>query len=544
MKRSIGILLALVMAAGCTRVGTGGGAGGRANATTIPHTLRYATAEDLVGLNPLLNTQGTLQYMSSLVMAWLIKWDRNNRPLPELATVVPTKANGGISADGKTITYHLRKGVVWSDGAPFNADDVVFTEKQVLNPANNVVSTQGWDLITKLDEPDKYTVIFHLKKPYAPFLPTFFSSAGANPCVLPKHILNGLPNINKAPYNSLPVGIGPFKYAEWQRGDHVTLVPNPRYFRGLPKLQKIIFKLIPSRDTVFAELQSGELDLWYPVPGLYMSRFGELGSGVAKLVQPSYFYNHIDFNVQSPKLQELAVRQALRYATDRRTMWQKVDHRSGVLQESPLAEAAPYHVPNIPFNEYDLAKANALLDGAGWKRGPDGIRRKNGVELVLDVATSTGSQDADEKIEIMRSSWKQIGVGMNVQHYLSSLLFAPYQDHGIIYSGKFDVVFFAWQLDPIGDMSILYACDQIPPNGQNDSRWCNREATDAMYQARVLYSFEERQPYEDKVIDLLVHDVPTIVMKVNDDNFIFNKDLKNFHPNQVSQFDDFMNVDI
>ncbi|MBD5655312.1 MAG: peptide ABC transporter substrate-binding protein, partial [Candidatus Eremiobacteraeota bacterium] len=103
-------------------------------------------------------------------MAWLIKTDAGgNATVPELATVVPSLTNGGISKDGKTITWHLRHGVKWSDGAPFDADDVVFTTKQVLNPANNVVSLDGWDLITKIEETDKYTVVYRLKKPYSSF---------------------------------------------------------------------------------------------------------------------------------------------------------------------------------------------------------------------------------------------------------------------------------------------------------------------------------------------------------------------------------------
>src|SRR5580693_2364904 len=92
--------------------------------------------------------------------AYLIKWDEHNNPYPELATQVPTQANGGVSKDGLTITYHLRKGVRWSDGAPFDADDVVFSTNVVLNPATNEVGRLGWDQIAKVDEPDKFTVVF------------------------------------------------------------------------------------------------------------------------------------------------------------------------------------------------------------------------------------------------------------------------------------------------------------------------------------------------------------------------------------------------
>jgi peptide/nickel transport system substrate-binding protein len=320
-------------------------------------------------------------------------------------------------------------------------------------------------------------------------------------------------------------------------------VPNPSYFGAKPKLQKIVFKLIPNRDTVFSQLQTGELDMWYPVPGSYFAKAGTV-PGITYIRQPSYYFNHYDFNLTSPKLKEVAVRQALRFAVDRATLREKIGHGLGILQESPISPAAPYAVKGIPNVPYDVNKANALLDGAGWVRGADGIRAKNGVKLNLDLATSTGSQDVDQQIELIRNNWKQIGVSLDVHHYMSSLLFAPYQDKGIIYGGTFDVVFFAWGLDPIGDLSNLYACDQIPPNGQNDLHWCNKKADAAMAKARTLYSYQERQPYEDIAVKELVNDAPTVVSTVREDVWMFNKDLKNFHPNQVSPFDNMTDVDI
>src|SRR5580704_9391919 len=174
--RTIASILLIFALAACTKVGTTGseGAGGGQHPYTIAHELRYATAEDIVGLNPHLGTQTVVSYLAQLTMAWLLRTGPHNEPVPELATEVPSKENGGISRDGLTITYHLRKGVVWSDGVPFTADDVVFSTNVVLNPANNEISRTGWDLITKIDEPDKYTVVYHLMRPYAGYDYTYF----------------------------------------------------------------------------------------------------------------------------------------------------------------------------------------------------------------------------------------------------------------------------------------------------------------------------------------------------------------------------------
>ena len=146
----------------------------------------------------------------------------------------------------------------WSDGVPFDGDDVVWSTNAVNNQANNEIGRDGWDLITKIDEPDKFTVVYHLSKPYSAFLPTFFGSAGANPCILPKHLLASLPNFNNADYNSKPVGIGPFRYVRWARGDRVELEPNPFYWRGKPKLQHITYRFIPDRNTLLTQMQTGE----------------------------------------------------------------------------------------------------------------------------------------------------------------------------------------------------------------------------------------------------------------------------------------------
>ena len=213
MKRPIATLFVFAFVStalgACTKIGTSS-VPGRRHSYTTPHVLRFSTATDIEHLVTLESASAYEMYLAAMCNAWLIKTDAGgNATVPELITEIPTQRNGGISKDGKTITWHLRHNVKWSDGAPFDADDVIFSTKQVLNPANNVESTDGWDLIAKMDEPDKYTVVYHLKKPYSSFAVTFFSTGGANPSVLPQHLLKGYPNLNNVPYNSLPVGTGP-----------------------------------------------------------------------------------------------------------------------------------------------------------------------------------------------------------------------------------------------------------------------------------------------------------------------------------------------
>ena len=545
LHRALALATALLTAIGCTKVGTGPstGDGGGRHPYTHPHELRYSVATDIQGLNPLIEASGYEMYLAQLCMAYLIKTDAHgDATVPELITEVPSQKNGGISADGKTITWHIRHGVKWSDGVAFDADDVVFTTNQVNNPKNNVVSRDGWDQIAKIDEPDKYTVVYHLKKPYSSFAVTFFSTGGANPAVLPQHLLKGLPDLNKVPYNSLPVGIGPFKYEAWKRGDSVVMARDPLYFRGQTKLDRIVFKIIPDRNTTLEQLRTHELDMWLPLSPHFYPQATAI-AGIKGISQPSYFFDHLDFNLTHPVLQDVAVRRALRYAIDRKLINDKVQNGLYVLSESPITPASKFDA-KLPLVPYDIAKANALLDGAGWKRGPDGIRAKNGTRLSITFASSSGSPDTDTIIELIRSSWKQLGVDFQVKRYLSSEFFAPVADGGIIYSGKFDVVFFAWGSDPNEDISNLYACYRFPPDGQNDPRWCDKSATAAMDRAKTTYDQAKRVPDLTFVQKAVYDQVPTIVIDARKDLYAYNDDLKNWRPNPISPFDDMLNVDI
>ena len=229
---------------------------------SIPGTLRYADIEEPISFNPLLRTIAVATDMDMFIFGFFYNFDDKMRFVPELATVVPTLENGGISKDGLTITYHLRRGVKWHDGAPFTSHDVVFTVHAILNPDNNLSLRTGWDQIGSVEALDDHTVRFHLKRIYAPAISTYFAEGGLYP-VLPAHLLEKYPNINQVPFNSDPIGTGPFKFVKWVHGDRVELAANPDYWRGPPKLKRIIYKVIPNDVTILNQLRTHEIDAWF-----------------------------------------------------------------------------------------------------------------------------------------------------------------------------------------------------------------------------------------------------------------------------------------
>jgi peptide/nickel transport system substrate-binding protein len=225
-------------------------------------------------------------------------------------------------------------------------------------------------------------------------------------------------------------------------------------------------------------------------------------------------------------------------------MRDKIGRGIGILQDGVISPMNPAHNPDLGFTAYDPKAAAALLESAGWKLGPDGVRVKDGIRLALEFATSVGTPDVDAANELIRTWWKAIGVELTFKHYPAPLMFAPYAQGGIIYGGRFDVVSFRWGGDPLGDLSNLYECKQRPPNGQNDPRYCNKQADALMERFKETYDEDGRRPIGYKIQAILARDVPVFVTTIAEDIYAYNTDLRGFHPNQLSAFDDFMNVDI
>ncbi|MGA8533417.1 MAG: peptide ABC transporter substrate-binding protein [Candidatus Tumulicola sp.] len=516
--------------------------GGAPAAKTHSLTIADGTG-DVPTLNPHLFTETTLGYIAELSQAYLVKYDPQNQPYPELVTQIPLQSNGGISKDGKTITWHLRRGVRWSDGAPFNADDVIFSTKTVLNPANNEVGRDGWNLIEKMDEPDKYTVVYHLRKPYSPYIPSFFGSAGANPDLLPKHLLQNYANINQVPYNSKPVGIGPFRIVAWHRGDNIELEANPYYFRGEPKIKHIIYKLIPSFETLTTLMQTGEVELWPALSSAYIDRLLAIPN-LKTDVKTSAFYTHLDFNVTRPLVSDLRVREAIRYAINRPELVQKINHGHAVVQDSVMPAVNPLAPKDFPVVAYDPAKAVQLLEDAGWKVGPGGIRVKNGRRLSLEFPYYTGSVSADNVVEFIRQALRAVGVDIQTRKFAPAMFFAAYQQNGIVYGGKWDMTFFSWQALPIADISNNWECNQIPPNGQNVTHFCNKDLDTMLEEVKATYDPARQRTLLAGELKIIADNVPTIVLSVPQVGFAHSPNLTGFDPGAWTPFDNMLNADI
>lgn len=534
MRRAVGAALTLLLAAAlpaCTKTQTAGTTGGL-HSFTQADTLRVALYQSPNTLNPILGTSTAEAMLESLVFDPLVTVNPHGDDVPVLAAEVPTVANGGVSKDGKTVTYKLRKNVKWHDGAPFTSDDVKFSWQAIMNNDNKVVSRHGYDDVASVDTPDRYTVVFHLKKAFAPFVDTVFGESDQPYRIIPKHLLAKYPNLNAVPFNSEPVGTGPYKFAKWIRGDRLEYVANPDYFLGAPKIKNQVWKIILDSNTQIAQMKSHEVD-W--VPELNGQQYRDLRdqSDVTIAQNESPQYEGIAFNLTHPPLDDLTVRQALVYGIDAKKIMDSTQFGAATLATADIPSYSWAYNSALKPYPYDPAKANALLDGAGWKMGANGIRVKNGQPLSLQFIVAQGSSSSQAISTLVQAQLKQIGVDTQIKGYTYAQLYATASMGGILNGGKFDLSIYAWVYGSDPDDSSSVTCAMFPPNGNNIFHYCNKEVDAAENDAMIHPDRATRKAAYAKTQALIAHDLPEDFLFYRKQLHAINPDLKGFAPNGV-----------
>jgi peptide/nickel transport system substrate-binding protein len=191
---------------------------------------------------------------AKLVQRGLLFYDENDEFTGELALDVPSLTNGGISADGKSITYSLREGVTWHDGAPVTAADVKFTWEAVMDPKNTVISRYGYNQIESVETPDDYTVVVNFTEAFAPWQILFDA-------ILPQHLLADTEDICQSDFSRAPIGFGPLKFVQWEPGDFIIWEANPDFYLGAPKIDRFILRFVPSTEAVLNTIRAGDAEI-------------------------------------------------------------------------------------------------------------------------------------------------------------------------------------------------------------------------------------------------------------------------------------------
>jgi peptide/nickel transport system substrate-binding protein len=290
-------------------------------------------------------------------------------------------------------------------------------------------------------------------------------------------------------------------------------------------------------------MQTGDVELWPQVTPNYIYRVKQIPK-VQTEVQPGVDYAHLDFNVTRPLVSDRRVRRAVRYAIDRRQMVAKINHGYAVLQESTIGSMLPFAPKGIPFIERNPDKARKLLEEAGWKLGPDGIRVKDGKRLSLQFPYFTGSAASDDIVELIREELRAVGIEIQTRKYAPAMFFAPYQNGGIVYGSKWDMTFFTWVGQPAADISNQMECNQIPPNGQNVLHYCNKKLDALLEEVKGTYDLRKQAELLAQEERIIVADTPTIVLYLLDVGYAHSPNLTGYNPGVFTPFDDMQNVDI
>ena len=457
--------------------------------------------------------------------------------IPMLATEVPTLADGGISADGKTITYHLRSDVRWQDGVPFTSRDVKFTWQAIMNDANNVNSRNGYERVAAVDTPNATTVVFRLKAKYAPFVDTVFMESDNPYCILPAHLLAAYHDLNRVPFNDRPIGTGPFKVVQWVHGDHIELVANDDYFRGKPHLRRIVVRDIPDENTSINALRTHDVDWIFEASPDTVNELRPLdAAGTIKLdlVDAPTTYR-VYMNTTRPALHDVRVRQAIAYAIDKKLLVDRLTGGTAKVGTADQPPFSPYYEPDVQIYTVDVPKAKALLRSAGYTFGPDGMAVKNGRPLTLQVSYNIENVTRRAIAVQMQAELRAVGIDAPLKSYPANLMFATYGQGGILTNAKYDLNISGWTAGFDPDDYSLYGCDQFPPQGTNYTRYCSPDMQRLQAAALGSYDEETRRKAYSGIQKLLARDVPDI------DLFYFrflqpiNPAFKNFAPNPMNE---------
>ncbi len=398
----------------------------------------FPTSLSLIG-----KTDTNSEIIARLVTDSLVQYDATLAPRPRLAE------SWDLAADGREVTFHLRKGVLWHDGTEVTASDVVFTVRKVREPATEARSAIGqFESVESIEAPDPATVRVRFKEPCADPLDPFTLP------IVPEHVAGKDPDILTGRFAEHPVGCGPFRFVRAVPGREIVLEANPAYWDGAPSLRRITFTVLPDERTAYGALLRGDLDLLGVTPDVF--RDAATNPQAARLRRFHYFmmstwYVGWNGDGSNPFFTDPSVRRAIVLALDRPAFI------GAVLGGLARPAVGTYHPDSAWANRslepwaYDPAEAARLLDAAGWRMRPGGTRARDGVPFSFTLTVPAGSQEITDRIAAwFQESVRKIGVEVSIE----KLEWRTFLDRRR--AGKFDAVMARLNLSPSPDQFELY----------------------------------------------------------------------------------------
>ena len=483
--------------------------------SSSPLVYRIGLQSDVDNMNPF-STYNTIPWECFRVGYNFLTWyDADYKPAPDLADPVPTVENGGVTDSGRVWTFHIRPNVKWSDGVPLTARDVAYTYNRILRQKLSMYLSY-FTGVTKVEAPDDQTVVITSKRPNAVMTALYVP-------ILPEHIWSKVPDPKVESYANVPmVSSGPFQVTEVKIGKYVKMERNPHYQDGFgaePTVDEVLFEIYQTQDSLVADYKAGNLDAAIELdPGFYRSLKGVPGS--TSVAAPGLGFHELGFNCwNSPKskgnplLRDVRIRQAVNWAIDKQAIAAiAMDGLApaGTSLLSPVDTFFHWNVPPAEQYSYDPAKAKQILDDAGYKMGPNGVRvAPNGKPLKFRLAALNEYPMDITAAKKISAYLKDVGIGITLQVMDENAFTNANYDNA-----DDDLYIWSWtaDIDP-GYILSVFTTDQIL--NSSDSEYAN-PVYDKLYTAQAQAVIPaERKRIIDQMQQILYRDSPYSILWYN-----------------------------
>jgi peptide/nickel transport system substrate-binding protein len=429
--------------------------------------------------------------LGPLTQGYLFLVDDRGELVPDRALALPTRANGGISPDGRTITYRIRTGR-WSDGVPFDARDVGFTIDALRNPHTAVPDTSAVADVAGWSAPRPDRLVVRLRQPSAPFIASFLTLGANDPfAILPRHIAARYASLNQSSLDTNPVGLGPFRLLQWKRGERLSFVRNPYYWRGPAASPRIDVAIVPDAQTRLLLVRTGQIDLT-EVTGFGVDVARKIPN--TRLVsRTTNVVDYVQFNLHTPALQDVRVRRAMVMAINRAKLASAIYR--GTLVPSDTVQLDERYRPTQRLPAYDPEAAASVLR-------PE--------HLTVDLAIAGNWRNSANAAVQIASQLEAAGVTVHIRSYTEAEFWGAKDRGGILESAKYDLALTSWSpaLDP--DRSYLFGCAAKPPGGGNSMFFCDRAYDRDEVAGAHEYDPKRRNQYYRDAANRLETEVPIL----------------------------------
>lgn len=467
-------------------------------------------------LIPMLAGDSSSHEIAGLVFNGLVKYDTDLSVIGDLAQ------SWDISEDGLVITFHLRQGVKWTDGAEFTADDVMYGYRTIIDERTPTAYSEDFRQVRKAEVVDKYTFRVSYEKPFAPALTSW-----GNLVVLPRHLLEGK-DITKSPFTRKPVGLGPYKLDQWVPGQQLMLDSNRDYFEGRPYIDRYVYRVIPDSATMFLELRAGGIDLMGLTPVQYTKQTQNefFTKNFQKFRYPQFAYTYMGFNLKHPFFKDKRVRQAIAYAIDKSEIVDVVLYGLGTPATGPyVPNTWPYN-PDVKKYEYNPEKAKQLLKEAGWKdTDGDGILKKDGRPFKFTIFTNMGNSLRMNTATIIQWRLAKVGIKVDIKALEWSTFINEFID-----KRRFEAVILGWSISLDPDQYDIWFSGKTKEKEFNFVSYNNPEVDELLEKGRRTFNIAERKKAYFRIQEILADELPYIFLYVPDATPIVNARFRGIKP--------------